>query len=93
MLLTKHFVTCKRYKNTSNQLTTFKNSIMTTLEINTQKAKQFLKNNSVIKIHSLLETFILFPYDYAHYMYNGDLYRIDELQENFSIKIYDVECI
>jgi len=66
---------------------------MTTLEINTKKAKQFLKNDSAIKIHSLLESFVLFPHDKIHYMYEGYLYKIEELQENFSIKIYDVECI
>jgi hypothetical protein len=66
---------------------------MTTLEINTKKAKQFLKNDSAIKIHSLLESFVLFPHDKTYYVYEGDLYKIEELQENFSIKILDVECI
>ncbi len=66
---------------------------MTTLEINTKKAKEFLKNGNSIKIHSLLETLFLKSYNKTYYLYKSELYEIEELEKDFSIKIYEVEIV
>ena len=60
---------------------------------NIQKAKKFLKEGVSIKIHSLLQTFFLKPYNKTYYIYNSELCSIENLEKHFDLEILEVEAI